>query len=618
MSKIGFHFLATGSWRGYGDVLKAIKAAGRTLALVKCTWNFGPAKEAKDIFGPSVLTVGRKTGLGWEGMDEHVGSDTDAAIRDIAARHFDLVYRPVIETNPWLDVIEVLNEYDSHYDWQARFYIALAPHFEALGKKMAMFAWSTGTPGLARLHSRPEPFDPSASNAILRVCQELEGHGHYLSMHEYGGVGTDTPTLRGTQPYHALRHRVLYEDVLKPAGLDDMPLILSEVGQNGGHNFIGIDALLEDMAWYDAELFEEKYTVACALWTLGSNSDFPTANFEAALPRLRDYIIATPTPPPPVDEPPPPTAAKLYELRMRLTLDVDKSIVSMNEASLKPVGEPPPPPPPVNRSWVGLHMAARGGPFIAGDWECLTRGKIEAAKLTSYNTFEDVNRLVTMIDPLKIVFRMFADMRDAAMTAAKFYEVHRAWLAHLASKGVRYIEVHNEPNLASEGLGTRWLDVIGFANYYTNVVAKIRTEFPGKFLAGFPGLSPQPNVDQWLPTLKIVFAGTWVDWIGVHSYWQTPAQMNDPNHGRYYRRFLQFDRPVILTEFSNNLGSVAQTVKASEYVAYYRSLQSEGALLGAFCYVSSSAPGSPDYERNEPWVNADGSLSPIPDIVGAR
>jgi len=34
------------------------------------------------------------------------------------------------------------------------------------------------------------------------------------------------------------------------------------------------------------------------------------------------------------------------------------------------------------------------------------------------------------------------------------------------AKGVRYFEVHNEPNLPQEGLGVAWLNAPGFATWY--------------------------------------------------------------------------------------------------------------------------------------------------------
>jgi len=616
MSKIGLH-IVPGSRTGFGAFLTRLRdanAVSPTSPLVlKMVGDFGPAGEAKGLLGADrVLAVGRVNSIrdqyGNEvNLQAFEPRDFDNATE--AAKAYYSLVKPKWQQNPHIDVWETFNEFSEHWAWQGAFYIAMMDLAGPDGFKLAHYAFSSGNP--------PGPPTGGIDSAIIREIvpslRETKQRGHYLSVHEYGGIENPDGTMRNAAPFHTTRYRWL-RAALRVFDADPL-IIVSECGTNGGHQFPGIEPFMDSLAWYDAELFKDAYVVGGAVFTLGT---YAQANFQAALPALADYIITHPTPPPPPDEPPPSPASGQYELRLRLTLDTGTLTVSLTEASLEPIDEPPPPPPPpVHKTWVGLHMAARGGPFIPGDWDCLTRGKIEAAKLMSNHTFEDLDRLVTMVDPVKIVFRMFADMRDVQMNADKFYNVHRAWLARLVLKGVRHVEVHNEPNIASEGLGAHWLDAVGFANYYTVIAGKILAEFPA-LLVGYPGLSPQSNVAEWLPTIGTLIARGLIDWIGAHSYWQTPAQMDDPNHGRYYRRFLQFGKTVMLTEFSNNLGSVSPAVKADEYVRYYRSLRVEGALLSAFCFVSSSAPGSPDYGRNEPWVLENGSLSPIPDVVGAR
>jgi len=277
MSKVGLHIVATGPRTGLGAFLERVAAQSSDPLLVKCVGDFSPATEAKRILGDRAITVGRKTGQGWEGLDEHPigGTPPDA----VAELHFRQVYEPAIKANPQIDIWEPSNEWSAYPSWQADWYILMARYFEEFGKRMGVFAFSTGNPPLT-WHS-----------AIVRCCLELKRRnaGHVLTSHEYGGVGFSDPTLRDTQPYHALRYRTLYERLRADDAV--IPLILSETGQDGGATFIGERAFIEDYAWYDAELMRDDYVIGCCAWTLGN---WGSANFAPALPALADYIISHP------------------------------------------------------------------------------------------------------------------------------------------------------------------------------------------------------------------------------------------------------------------------------------------------------------------------------------
>lgn len=70
-----------------------------------------------------------------------------------------------------------------------------------------------------------------------------------------------------------------------------------------------------------------------------------------------------------------------------------------------------------------------------------------------------------------------------------FIEPIKEWMAH----GVYDFEIHNEPNLPSEWYG----DAIDFSIWYREVFHILSTNC-GLAMFGFPGLSPQPNVDAWM------------------------------------------------------------------------------------------------------------------------
>jgi hypothetical protein len=67
----------------------------------------------------------------------------------------------------------------------------------------------------------------------------------------------------------------------------DIPLVISEAGENAGGGFTGVDVFMDDFAWYDRQLNKDDYVIGCAAWTLG---DWSGANIQAALPALSGYI----------------------------------------------------------------------------------------------------------------------------------------------------------------------------------------------------------------------------------------------------------------------------------------------------------------------------------------
>ena len=317
MSKIGVHSIL-GRKTGLGSFMRRIRDAGQTLAVVKCVDDFGPAQEAKQV-NPATLTVGRLNSLrdaegqniDAQGFDPLKPDGTYVDARKVAEWYYSLA-RPKWQAHPFIDVWETFNEFSSAWDWQSDFYIAMMDLADADGFKLAHSACSTGNPPNA-----------AAARQMLPCLKIAKQRGHYLSLHEYGGVGLNILTLKGTQPLHALRHRALYQTILIPNQANPR-LIISECGQDGGFEFVGTDIFVEDFAWYDAELMKEDYVVAACAWTLGN---WANANFQDALPALADYIIAHPTivspqavepvieapffapePQPPVEPPTPPPA----------------------------------------------------------------------------------------------------------------------------------------------------------------------------------------------------------------------------------------------------------------------------------------------------------------------
>ncbi|HEY4723968.1 MAG TPA: hypothetical protein VII92_19095 [Anaerolineae bacterium] len=276
-SKIGLH-IVPGRRTGFGLFLMRLASEGIQLSVVKAIDDLSPLHEVK-LYMPSALTVGRLnsirdpiTGVSYD-LQAFKPSDFPSA-RAAAKTYYSLVL-PTWTFNSQVDVWETFNEFSSDWGWQSEFFIEIMKLADRDSFTLALYAFSTGNP----------PLDSATINEIAPALQYAAAHGHYLSLHEYGGVGAGNPdTLRGS--YLALRYRQLY--AMLPA--DARPrLIISEAGQSAGFEFIGVQPFIDDVGWYDLQLAEDGYIVGAAMWTLGN---YQRANFQEALPALADYIIS--------------------------------------------------------------------------------------------------------------------------------------------------------------------------------------------------------------------------------------------------------------------------------------------------------------------------------------
>ena len=155
---------------------------------------------------------------------------------------------------------------------------------------------------------------------------------------------------------------------------------------------------------------------------------------------------------------------------------------------------------------------------------------------------------------------------------------------------VRYFEIHNEPNLPNEGMGWNWNSGADFGNWLQQVLNIVKPKFPDAKW-GYPGLSPQPNVDAFLDGSAAAAAAC--DWIGVHCYWQQPEHqppfpIDGGNSGYYWRAKFKPRFPnqmLLITEFSNNSAGVAPVDKGAQYADYIKLLRTELNIGAAFGFA---------------------------------
>ncbi len=96
-------------------------------------------------------------------------------------------------------------------------------------------------------------------------------------------------------------------------------------------------------------------------------------------------------------------------------------------------------------------------------------------------------------------------------------------------------------------------------------------------------------------------------------YWTSSDGVGDKENGRYYRRFLDRGKPVLITEFANVGDTDSDEVKGQQYQQYYNTLDS--GVLAAFAFVSSASDPTFNQKR-ETWVR-DGVVTAIPGVIGS-
>jgi hypothetical protein len=144
---------------------------------------------------------------------------------------------------------------------------------------------------------------------------------------------------------------------------------------------------------------------------------------------------------------------------------------------------------------IGLHASA--DPDIQEDeFEEFKQLRPGIIKVLSFHNAADIGRLVHDHPQASWVVRAFLDFGGRQITPAQFLkdtqsDVSRA-LQALAGKAL-VVELHNEPNIVAEGLGSSWANGRDFANWWLELLNKYRRAFPDvRFI--YPGLSPGSSV----------------------------------------------------------------------------------------------------------------------------
>jgi hypothetical protein len=186
--------------------------------------------------------------------------------------------------------------------------------------------------------------------------------------------------------------------------------------------------------------------------------------------------------------------------------------------------------------------------------------------------------------------------------------------------GIRYFEIHANPNLQSEGWERSWRGGKEFSRWFRDVVGQLRAVFPAARF-GFPGLSHGERLSGWREDgghflLDAEDAVVEADWVGVNCYWTDYAGMKSFQGGRHYEAYrLRYPNKLLfITEFCNPSSQVGQTIKGQQYLDFYRMLRDTPGIGAVFSYALSAVDGHDSIV----WRSTNGDQSRISSIISDR
>ena len=283
--------------------------------------------------------------------------------------------------------------------------------------------------------------------------------------------------------------------------------------------------------------------------------------------------------------------------------------VRVDENILEPAdggnGRQNPDAPTMGQAQIGLHASA--DPDIQ-DEEHAEFAKLRPGiiKILSFHSADDVRKLANAHPKAQFVIRAFLSMKGRKISPGKFLadtvtDVQRA-LKELRHHDV-VIELHNEPNLYAEGLGTSWSDGKDFNNWYLALLHRYRQTLPGyRFI--YPGLSPGTKVTgvkldhiQFIEASREAVEAS--DGLGIHLYWSQfhPMSRALETLDDYISRFRS--HPIWVTEASRNHGPNDPSTMAREYLKFWHALQTRPVVKGVTYFVASAS--NPDFSH-EVWM----------------
>ena len=293
-SKLSIHVIANNDAR----IMEFVRQARP--AVIKGVDDFGYLAEVERV-SPNTIIVARRDEINLD----YGGNPEEAARRFVQSqlRQYQL--------NPAVDFWEGWNEPDPGLDrmaWYARFEQERVRELARYGFRAAIGGFAAGVPEVEEFAL----FIPAIETAMQ--------YGGILTLHEYSapvmthGYGSALPGY----PYHedrgslTFRYRWFYEELLLPRGLA-IPLVISEAGIDGilgnrpgppgkgwadfqsyaveqGWGRTGVEAFINQLAWYDAGVRQDNYVLGFTIFTAGPVAQWGPYDIGPILPNMADYV----------------------------------------------------------------------------------------------------------------------------------------------------------------------------------------------------------------------------------------------------------------------------------------------------------------------------------------
>lgn len=269
---------------------------------------------------------------------------------------------------------------------------------------------------------------------------------------------------------------------------------------------------------------------------------------------------------------------------------------------------PPPPPPPVtgkSEPLFGIHSSADSWNYPQ-DLDMIAAMRPGSIKLLSGYNPEHLNAMIARYRPKEWVIRSFLSWGGRLIYPNEFYswtipDIHRT-INLLKSNGFNddqiVVELHNEPNLMSEGWKAGWQNGTEFNKWYLELLGYYRNALPNTRLI-FPGLSPGPGTvwraepSQFINDCREAIAKS--DGVAIHSYWSNPnfpmlgnIRYNGLHWVREMRELVPY-KPIWITEASNNTNATAAEDKINEYIKFWQHLSNLDRIMAVHYFVLSAS-----------------------------
>ncbi|MCI0395368.1 MAG: M23 family metallopeptidase [Chloroflexi bacterium] len=301
---------------------------------------------------------------------------------------------------------------------------------------------------------------------------------------------------------------------------------------------------------------------------------------------------------------------------------VDDDVIQLVSPGAAAQPTPPinPDPPLIGQTRLGLHASADPGDLREAEFAEFAATRPGIIKVLSAHSGASIARLAAQHAGAAWIVRAFLSFRGGRVVRPNQFvndtigDVERA-LNALQGKEV-VIELHNEPNLLDEGLGGSWADGGAFGAWLGEVLSLYRQRLPGQRFI-YPGLSPGPSVPPLKQDHRTFIEASRAaveaaDGLGVHLYWSQDPNFPMPTAlavlDDYVNRFQ--NRPIWVTEASNNKPGATPQQKGQQYLQFWTELKRRPNVRGVTYFVASATDPTFDSEL---WVGRG-----IGAIVGQR